>query len=901
MKRLLIVLMCLALVPSVTDSGWADARSRKKQKTELSEKKDSADRKKVSKYDKTFVKDRNCVTARAEGGFMTLHKSKGKLYIELPLSSLDREMLIASTISETSAADLASIGYKPTAPMYVKFSMVDSTVFLTEVNVLPDYDKDNAQMSKAVKLNSMDPVLDSWKLTCWNNDSTAVVFDVTKMFAGSYDKLAPIKSGNAGGGINLTASYNGSGTSLGEIKAFSDNVTIKSTLSYTVSANLMQLVRLKDNQPFSVGVTRTILLLPEKKMRPRVSDSRVGIFNTGRTDLNADVDRIYRYSVIHRWDVQPSDSAAWARGELVEPVKPIVFYIDDAFPALWKEPAKKAVLRWNKAFEAIGFKNAVQVRDFPTPEEDPEFDPDNLKYSCIRYVPSMIANAMGPSWVDPSTGEIINASVIVYNDILKVINNWRFVQTAQLDPRVRSRQMPDDVLAESIEYVIAHEVGHCLGFMHNMAASAAFPVDSLRSPSFTAKYGTTPSIMDYARFNYVAQPEDKGVSLTPPQLGVYDYFLVKYAYEPVLDAATVKDEAKVIEKWVDDRAGDPRFRYGRQQVVHRYDPSAIEEDLGDDPVKAADYGVKNLKYILAHFDEWMPDEYDPDASLREGRYENLANQYNRYLKAVMLNIGGIYLTSVKAGTPGDPAVAVPKEIQRRSVKWTLDQLKNCGWIVDRDLTEKFALRVSLEPIFQYYTALELFDTYKNVMLSSHVADSPAEAYTLRNWLDDMYAGVWESAIKGHRPDAGDRILQNLYATMLTTAVTKKTTLVKVASITSVAPDAAYMPSVDHMVAFGLDRTGVLAGNIDLFRSLDEEYGTGYVASRILPVEFGPAGYGWQYRVNTRTVDESKTLFYGEVQRISRLLKSVIPSTSGDTRVHYEALLYNLQKALDDTK
>ena len=205
MKRLLIVLMCLALVPSVTDSGWADARSRKKQKTELSEKKDSADRKKVSKYDKTFVKDRNCVTACAEGGFMTLHKSKGKLYIELPLSSLDREMLIASTISETSAADLASIGYKPTAPMYVKFSMVDSTVFLTEVNVLPDYDKDNAQMSKAVKLNSMDPVLDSWKLTCWNNDSTAVVFDVTKMFAGSYDKLAPIKSGNAGGGYQFNS------------------------------------------------------------------------------------------------------------------------------------------------------------------------------------------------------------------------------------------------------------------------------------------------------------------------------------------------------------------------------------------------------------------------------------------------------------------------------------------------------------------------------------------------------------------------------------------------------------------------------------------------------------------------------------------------------------------------
>lgn len=901
MKRLLILLLCLLTVPSFLGGDLSDARSRKKQKTEIQEKRDSSVKKKVSKYDRTFVKDRTCVTARADGGFLTLHKVKGKLYIELPLSSMDREMLIASTISGTSAADLASIGFKPTDPMYVRFSMVDSTVFMSEVNVLPDYDEDNLQMAKAVKLNSMDPVLDSWSLTCWNNDSSAVVFDVTKMFAGNYDKLAPIKSGNAGGGINLTASYNSSGASLGEIKAFRDNVTVKSTLSYKVSANMMQLIQLKDNEPFSVSVTRTILLLPQEKMRPRVADSRVGIFNTNKTDLNADVDRIYRYSVIRRWNIQPSDSAAWSRGEKVEPVKPIVFYLDDAFPESWKEPARKGVLRWNKAFEEIGFKNAVQIKDFPSPEEDPEFDPDNLKYSCIRYVPSMIANAMGPSWFDPSTGEIVNASVIVYNDIIKVINNWRFVQTSQIDPRVRARQMPEDVVNESIEYVIAHEAGHCLGFMHNMAASAAFPVDSLRSPEFTGKFGTTPSIMDYARFNYVAQPGDGDVSLTPPQLGVYDYFLVKYAYQPVLDASSVKEEAKVIEKWVDARAGDPRFRYGRQQVIHRYDPSAIEEDLGDDPVKAADYGVKNLKYILEHFDEWMPDEYDPDASLRESRYENLANQYNRYLKAVMLNIGGIYLTSVKAGTPGDPAVAVPVKRQKESLAWVLDQLKHCGWIVDRSLTEKFSMRVSLEPIFQYYTALELFDTYKNVILSAHIEDADGNAYTLRNWLDDMYKGVWESAIRRRVPQEGDRILQNLYVTMLTSAVTKKTSLVKVNSITSLSPDAAYMPSVDHMVSFGMDRTGVIEDNMDFFRALDEENGTGYVASKVLPVEFGDPGYGWQYRVNTRTIDESKTLFYGEVLRISRLLKSVIPSSTGDTKVHYQSLLYSLDKALEDNK
>lgn len=184
------------------------------------------------------------------------------------------------------------------------------------------------------------------------------------------------------------------------------------------------------------------------------------------------------------------------------------------FQELWKQPIKEGTLRWNEAFEKIGFKNAVQVRDFP--KDDPEFDPDNLKYSCIRYLPSSTANAMGPSWVDPTTGEIVNASVLVYNDVIRLINNWRFVQTAQIDPSVRAKKMPDDIVKESIAYVVAHEVGHCLGFMHNMSASAAYPVDSLRSASFTNTYGTTPCIMDYARFNYVAQPGDKGVRLTPP-------------------------------------------------------------------------------------------------------------------------------------------------------------------------------------------------------------------------------------------------------------------------------------------------------------------------------------------------------------------------------------------------
>lgn len=901
MKKFITLLVCLMVLPGFLSFNMMDAKSKKKKskgKTELVEKKDSTSKKKTSKYDKTFVKDKSCVTARAEGGFMTLHKAKGKLYIELPVQYFGREMLIASTISESSAADLASIGYKPTNPMHVRFDKVDSTIFLKEVNVLPDYDESNEPMARAVARTGMDPIINSWKMTCWNNDSSAVVFEVTSMFTGNYEKLAPVKTGSAGGGVSITANFNNNGSALGEIKAFEDNVSIKSVLSYTVSANLMQLVALKNKEPFTVGVTRTILLLPEKKMRPRIADSRVGIFLSGRTDLEADVDAISRYSVLKRWDLQPSDSAAWARGELVEPVKPIVFYLDDAFPSLWREPARKGALRWNKAFEAIGFKNAVQVLDFPS--DDPEFDPDNLKYSCIRYVPSSIANAMGPSWADPVTGEIINASVIVYNDIIKLINNWRFTQTAQVDPRVRAKRMPADVVEESVEYVIAHEVGHCLGFMHNMSASAAYKVDSLRSASFTAKYGTTPSIMDYARFNYVAQPEDKGVSLTPPYLGDYDYFLVKYAYCPVIEASDMKSEAAVLEKWVDEKAGDPIYRYGRQQVMHRYDPSAIEEDLGDDPVRASQYGVKNLKYILSHLNEWMPNEVDPDATIRAQRYEALANQYNRYLKAVMLNVGGIYLTEVKPGTPGTATVSVDKDRQRESLKWVLNELKNCSWLEDKSVTDQFNMRVGLAPILQYYTALELFETHKNVILSSYLAGDSTDAYTLRNWLDDMYNGVWESALKGRAPKRDDRILQNLYVTFLSGIVTKKSTLVKVKNI-AMDSESSYLPSVDHIVAFGLDETGLVAENIDMLRRLEEEHGIGYVASQLGLDSFGRPGYNWQYRVNIRTIDESKTMLYGEMKRVEKLLKKAAAASTGDARVHYEAALYQLQSSMADEK
>jgi hypothetical protein len=677
-------------------------------------------------------------------GLINSYFEDDKLYFKFPEEVLEKDLLMVTRLKQLPANYSAyrNAGSK-TSEQMIHFVKVGKSIDLVQVLTTNVADEEDP-ISLSVAQNNLNPILASFPIK--SEEGEDIVIEVSSFFNADSPSFNIIPD-------RLKTEYkigrvDDKRSRINSVKSFPRNTEITHTLTFPTSKP----PRGNSTNTFTFQVNHSIIALPENPMKVRYEDSRVGWFGLRKYNYSSDALKSDEVRLVRRWRLEPKNEKAYARGKLTEPKKPIVYYLDPATPKKWRKYFIQGIEDWNTAFEKAGFKNAIQAKVAPTPEEDPDFSPEDVRFSTVRYVASTTRNATGPSVSDPRTGEIIESDIIWYHNHLRSYRNRYLLETGAANPKARTLDTPEEEIGEMMRRVISHEVGHALGLPHNMKASSAYDVESLRSGEFTQKMGIAATIMDYARYNYVAQPGDENIRFVR-QLGPYDDYAIEWGYRYFPDSSPEEDQ-KILEKFVDERSTDPLYMFGGRGN----DPDAKTEDIGDNSVKASTYGLSNLKIVADNLEEWTTPNGQNYDDLEELHGE-LLGVYRRYIYHVVANVGGVHQTLLHKGQKGTPYKVVSRTDQLNALEFINENVWTPQyWLNDEDLVSKFARTGKLETLIQLTKGVLNRMTYADRLNSMWDANSslPGNGLSPEELLDILTKDIITSRTA---PDAVERELQ----------------------------------------------------------------------------------------------------------------------------------------------
>ena len=768
LRALAGALICIPVYASAGNASYYNASTeakvfpwKKNKKKETTEE--------VSKTDFEKVASESNLVSR---GMFNVYAQDGKYYFEIPVSLLQRDMLVVNKLQrvpfELNDAGVNRGTNYETQMIRFEWNKEEKKIRVRQSRPLPESPENDA-ITRSVRDNFISPLIADFKLEACNADSTAVIIQINDIYDGSETSI-----NNVFDNINLGTSAVKDLSRIMSIKAFPNNIVATSELTTKVREGMSAV-------NVTVEVSSSLVLLPEKPMMGRLDDPKVGYFTKDLLYFSDSQQKTEEKKYITRWRLEPKpeDREAYLRGELVEPEKPIVFYIENSTPYRWRKYIKQGIEDWQVAFERAGFKNAIIAKELP---DSIATNADDINYSVVTYAASSKANAMGPSILDPRSGEILEADIMWWHNVISMVQEWITVQTGAIDPKARGTKLPDEMMGDAIRFVACHEVGHSLGLRHNMMGSWTFPTDSLRSKSFTDKMNSTASsIMDYARYNYVAQPGD-GVTAVSPHIGPYDIFAIEYGYR-WYGLPTPEAEKDVLYDFLNKHNGR-LYKYSEAQDPRSaVDPRAQNEDLGDDPVRSSELGIANLKRIVPEIIKWTTTGEKGQTYEEASRlYYAVITQWNNYLYHVMANIGGIYIENTTVGDGVKTYTYVEKEKQEASLDFLLNEvLCYPRWLFDTEISDyTFLLRKNPTGVIEYapsqilkntqgYIFWDLLSNDRLMRMLENELKNGKKAFTVVEMMDKMHNSIFATTIKGGTPDVMERNLQKGFLDALITA------------------------------------------------------------------------------------------------------------------------------------